>query len=526
MFTPGSSIGRTQTNILSAKKAGELNTSRKLTKIAEINIKTTANNQTEEPNPKTKDRLLTSNNSQESSDTIKVGYKFEVKKHDSRLKNSNTNFNKRSKDISLSHHKLGLSEEIGTNFFKTKEIEFLYYQYLFNSFFQCLFCLTSIVCAVIQYEWEYSSGSIENEEIQSKSSESIIYVTNCFCFITSIFLWITYAYEHFINCRIFFLRKNLPERIWRKKSDQIIELLIKLLINLLHPTPFFIGIDVEIFNEKYNYKAVHSINSIMTVFCLIRLWCFFKFYLIYSDYFSPRSQRICQMNNFETSLNFSMKANMSKAPQNAYLILFLIILGFCSYSLRIFERVLDEVSGQNFSSFWNTIWSLIITMTTVGYGDYFPSSFLGRLIGIMACTCGIFLISMLIVTISNLLELTPIEENVFKIIRRIKLTQEKDEIASKFVTKYLKYMVEAKKNKLDVSKTINDDLLLGIHNLKEKIKEIDDTFPHYGENDILKDQLTRIEETVDETKEFYDSIENQVREIKEILRGLTLKENF
>jgi len=529
MFIKGSSVGsRRQTNIFSVKKSTLKEATKKLAK-GDLNKKTTFNFPKEEQSPNFKEKIFFSSSSENSDNHENYENKNEneeFKFNDSSIKDSKSKNSKESKEKSLPDgDKLDLSEQIGTNFFKTKEIEFLYYQNLINSFFQCFFSLTTIICAVIQYEWEYSSRSIEFDEVNYKSTETIIKISNWFCFVTSILLWVTYIYEHFINCRIYYLRKNLPERILRKKPDLIMYLIIRLLINLFHPTPFFIGIDIEIFNDKYNFSAVHSINSIMTVLCLLRLWCIFKFYLVYSDYYSPRSQRICQMNNFETSLIFSMKANMSAAPQNAYLILFVIILTICSYSLRIFERVLDEETENNFSSFWNTIWCLIITMTTVGYGDYFPSSFLGRIVGIFACTCGIFLISMLIVTISNILELTTIEENVFKIIRRIKLNQQKDEIASKFVTKYLKNMVNSKKHKKVVSESINDDMLLGIYNLKEKMREIDDTFPHYGENDILKDQLTRMELSVDETKAFYNCIEDQIMEIKETLISLTKHEN-
>lgn len=490
-------------------------------------IKNSYPNKDEEYSNKDDNRITNLDNLNEDNQNMETEYKlkFETENEEKEIV-SNIRRGSSQTIYSIGPNNLRLFEsnfenkekDKNINFRKAKETEFLYYQYLYNSFFQCVFCISSVICAILQYEWEYSAYYDFNKK-DNLTSESVIYIANCFCFITSIFLWIVFIYEHFITCRILFLRKNLPERIFRKKREQIISLIYKLLVNLLHPCPFFIGIKLEIYNEKYNIYELHSLNSIMTVFCLLRLWCIFKFYLTYSDYFSPRSQRICQMNNFDTSLHYSMKANMTKAPQNAYLILFLIILGYCSYCLRIFERVLDEVSGKNFSSFWNTIWCLIITMTTVGYGDFFPSTFLGRIIGIMACICGVFLISMLIVAISNLLDLTPIEENVFKIIQRIKLTKQKDDIAAKFVTRYIKLLRKLKRNNQKVTKAMSDDLLLGIHYLKEKIKEIDDTFPHYGENDIIIDQLTRLDVSVEEIKEMYDGMQDQVNKIKEMLNG-------
>ena len=70
-----------------------------------------------------------------------------------------------------------------------------------------------------------------------------------------LFIIITFILKSILyKVRILFLRNSLPERIWQKKREQILSLILKLLINLLHPNPFFIGIDVEIYNEKYNLK--------------------------------------------------------------------------------------------------------------------------------------------------------------------------------------------------------------------------------------------------------------------------------
>ena len=43
---------------------------------------------------------------------------------------------------------------------------------------------------------------------------------------------------------------------------------------------------------------------------------------------------------------------------------------------------------------------LIITMTTVGYGDFYPSTIPGRGLAIIACVIGITLVSILVVWMS------------------------------------------------------------------------------------------------------------------------------
>lgn len=73
------------------------------------------------------------------------------------------------------------------------------------------------------------------------------------------------------------------------------------------------------------------------------------------------------------------------------------------YTLRICESPLarNDASSNNLSLYTNTMWNIIITMTTVGYGDFFPRTDLGRLIIFLVCIVGIFVLSVMVVTLTN-----------------------------------------------------------------------------------------------------------------------------
>lgn len=77
----------------------------------------------------------------------------------------------------------------------------------------------------------------------------------------------------------------------------------------------------------------------------------------------------------------------------------LFVFGFC---LRIFERPLSAETGKDFSDYENVFWCLIVTMTTVGYGDYFPITAPGRLVGFIACLWGALVVSLMVVALTNL----------------------------------------------------------------------------------------------------------------------------
>ena len=66
-------------------------------------------------------------------------------------------------------------------------------------------------------------------------------------------------------------------------------------------------------------------------------------------------------------------------------------------------RIYYESQGQKvFDSYITSIWCVIITMTTVGYGDVFAVSPYGRMISILNALWGAFIISMLVASIGQI----------------------------------------------------------------------------------------------------------------------------
>ena len=93
---------------------------------------------------------------------------------------------------------------------------------------------------------------------------------------------------------------------------------------------------------------------------------------------------------------------MKESPYQFLLISLLISSVQLGYCLRIFERLFTEFSGQDFNLLQNNIWNVIITMTTVGYGDIYPKTTMGRVVGVVIALWGLFLVSIFTVTLSNL----------------------------------------------------------------------------------------------------------------------------
>lgn len=89
--------------------------------------------------------------------------------------------------------------------------------------------------------------------------------------------------------------------------------------------------------------------------------------------------------------------------------MFLILISFVifySYILRIFElpyfRLIghDEINYKVFDSFFAANWCVIVTLTTVGYGDITPGTPFGRSVTMTIAITGSFLMALVVSTVT------------------------------------------------------------------------------------------------------------------------------
>ena len=88
---------------------------------------------------------------------------------------------------------------------------------------------------------------------------------------------------------------------------------------------------------------------------------------------------------------------------------FLLVIASLTFTLRIFERPYhnslqmeggDPTHGdRSFDRIFNSLWCVVITLTTVGYGDFKPGTTYGKFIIMIASIWGTFLISLIIISL-------------------------------------------------------------------------------------------------------------------------------
>lgn len=200
------------------------------------------------------------------------------------------------------------------------------------------------------------------------------------------------------------LRSYLKENETLISSGYYKFLILELILNVIHPIPK-LNLTISISQRYSQQDAFLEINILLTILLLFfRSYHIFKYFSFHSRWYSYETEKLCLQSQTILDSVFTIKAEFKEKPfvlVGATMIISIFIFG---YSLRTVEMCFMATSGQNWMYFWNGLWCIIITMTTVGFGDFFPVSIIGRIIAIISCFWGTFLISLMVAAMTVTVE--------------------------------------------------------------------------------------------------------------------------
>jgi len=116
-----------------------------------------------------------------------------------------------------------------------------------------------------------------------------------------------------------------------------------------------------------------------------------------------RVVRILRFSRYNQNLQTLGRSLIKSTREIGFLIMFYLIFSVLCATIAYYVE--NEVKETGFTSIPSSLWWAIVTMTTVGYGDMYPQTAVGRFIGCIAVFCGILCVALPIPFISNAFEL-------------------------------------------------------------------------------------------------------------------------
>ena len=186
------------------------------------------------------------------------------------------------------------------------------------------------------------------------------------------------------------------------------------LIFMICPIPFNDWLFKTETLDKRNtieYTSVYYlVSDLFLLFMFFRLFFVIRAVFNYNMYTDVFAKKLCRSYGFTANVRFTFKSLLKTDPTQTVTITMLSSVLVLSYCMRIFEiQYYMSINSNIFDNYLTSIWCVIITMTTVGYGDVFPCTIFGRIIGIICAFWGTFIISLLIIVASEIFALSDIE---------------------------------------------------------------------------------------------------------------------
>lgn len=235
-----------------------------------------------------------------------------------------------------------------------------------------------------------------------------------------------------------------------RQSSQFKHMLITNFINLLHPPPFF---EYQIIMVTLHYPVRYSISTVLSNLLFLRFYLLIRFLVTNSSWESVESEEICEEEGFHPNFIFSIKALMKQRPFLSILINFAISTITFGFAVRSFERgfyedqeyvnippgTVEPRPYQNYNYVWNSFWLIVVTMSTVGYGDFYPITHFGRLVVVIASFWGMIMVSQFIYTMEIQSNFSPAQAKAYELLQRLQKRNDLRQDAALLIQSWWQY---------------------------------------------------------------------------------------
>ncbi|CAI2379628.1 unnamed protein product [Moneuplotes crassus] len=255
-----------------------------------------------------------------------------------------------------------------------------------------------------------------------------------------------------------------PTKRWLDLKE-LRKLVLEILICGIHSPPYF-GTEKVFFEyRQIGGRIRYPLDTFIFLCMMARAYLVLRVLREFSLFNYEYTDKFIYSTELESNLSYNIiiKSLFKRRP---YLMLttYFILSSCClAFAVRMFERPFyddpkvsniesDDPSYQDYSLFNNAWWLIVVTMTTVGYGDYYPRTHLGRFVVILSCFCGVFMVSMSVVTLTSASEFTRGEKSTYEILHRLKQRKAIENAARKVIFYNLAYFYLKKRLRLKEQK--------------------------------------------------------------------------
>eukprot|EP00656_Telonema_subtile_P041910 TRINITY_DN4724_c0_g1_i2.p1 TRINITY_DN4724_c0_g1~~TRINITY_DN4724_c0_g1_i2.p1 ORF type:complete len:281 (-),score=52.67 TRINITY_DN4724_c0_g1_i2:227-1069(-) len=156
------------------------------------------------------------------------------------------------------------------------------------------------------------------------------------------------------------------------------------------------------------FKTMYSTNDLIVIFMLPRMFQVYRCFLDLYGLSSVNLHSVGKMYRVDVGAMYMTKVLLKRHPFKVLAFFTVFMLTVFAYTISLFERPTDV----DFQYFRNCLWVAIVTWTTVGFGDIYPTTDLGRTSACLCCCCSLFNLALLVMAVQDTFRMSNPEQVV------------------------------------------------------------------------------------------------------------------
>ena len=391
-----------------------------------------------------------------------------------------------------------------------------------TSFFTVMTIILSLVYQDINSDMK---KNINSEPELNKIFLNFILIVTSFSVICFIFSTVL---RYIIQIKLFKSMNKISKRTTFFNFYYFSSFLIEAFLSLFHPNIFTKNIIISTKKDLYKAEGEYELNDMLTFICLFRIYVIFRWSIFLTEFYTPRAYRISHLIGTQLTKGFALRCFILDKPFTFLSLFGSIIILLISFMLKILEGpyYTSDMGINDYRKIKNCIWNVLVTMTTVGYGDMYPTTLFGKIIIIFFCLIGVFIVSLVALAIQNILTLKKYEENSFSL-RHDEIIEEKmKKKAANFFTNSIKYFIVSKNynkiiapNKNKKKKNLKAEFEESLYNKITSEKKFKSFMQFYknsqtiNEKELLNEKMDEFERDLNEINDINKEIKNKIDEL-------------
>ncbi|UJR32651.1 hypothetical protein I4U23_020111 [Adineta vaga] len=380
----------------------------------------------------------------------------------------------------------------------------------------CLLGILGIILMIIENELIFNH--IKHNDIRATWSIKLIIS------ITTMMLLVLIFYYHYLDLKLYSIQNSLEDSRVGLTKAKIFLIASEIIICAIHPMPLlnlYSNIEnISTNSTDYRSPSYTSVDVGLSLPMFFRLYLLGRSMMFHSYLFRNASLRsLSCLNQVTIDFSFLLKTYLEQWPVRCLLTLIIIAFLIGSWSLR----ACNYLSTGDHVPLSDSMWLFIVTFTTVGFGDIYPSTFCGRGITAIIGLFGLLSSALLITVLSQKLQLTREEKYIHTFVLNMQLSKDHQYQAANVVKFAIKVWYLKRQNKQTFMQSLQAQrqLYRSIHYLQQTKRQqgylVDSCI---GLHEVMTLQRN-INTQYDETLQQMTQMKNDIRKTRKDLNNIS-----